>query len=375
MRRFAMKRCTRCVTPDTYPGITLNRDGVCAHCLEYEEAFSDWGNSQQDRTAQFHRLLELARKKSKTYDVLVPLSGGKDSTYVLYLAAIKYGLKVLCYNFDNGFKSEVAHRNIESAVRAAGADLIVVKPHEELLVRLYRHFLEHTGMFCPVCMRGIYYGQFLTARQFRIPLVLNGTSQRTEEYLVPEIFQDGRLSFFANVLRRHPFSEDIRPLFCDRSPKEKVCRALYILSKGKLFLGSIDVHLPDFLEWDYKHIYAVIRDEMGWNPLPDRDEHVDCLAEPAAHYLRQLRCPDLTPSTLRYSAEIRSGQMDRSHALKIVEKELRDGFDKTHVAHFLDRLGITFDDLDAHMTNNLRHMAFQKDSFAVSAFNKIRSLL
>jgi hypothetical protein len=224
-------------------------------------------------------------------------------------------------------------------------------------------------------MRGIAIGQFSITKQFDIPLVLRGSSQRTEERVVPEIFQDGRLSFFKNVLREHPFDEDIRTFYTDRGVKEKILRALYILSGGRINLGTIEVQVPDYMEWDYPEIYKTISHEMGWKALPDRDEHVDCLADPAVHYLREIRCSDLTANTLRYSAEIRLGLRDRSEALQLINEESRNGIKKEYIDYFLDKLEITGDDLEKYMENDLRHMKYQREETAMLIFQKLRAIL
>jgi hypothetical protein len=224
-------------------------------------------------------------------------------------------------------------------------------------------------------MRGIYVTQYLTAQQFNIPLVLKGSSHRTEENLVPEIFQDGGLSFFKNFLNKFPFDDDIRTFYTDRNFKAKVYKALYLLSNKKIILGALDIQLPDFIDWDYDEIYKTITIEMGWKALPDRDEHVDCLADPTVHYLRKIRCRDLTPNTLRYSAEIRSGQIDRSKALDLVEEEERHGINSKYIDYFLDELHITSDDLESYMVNNLRHMDYQKEGIIISTFRKILRIM
>ena len=369
-----MKRCKRCLTPESYPGISLNQDGICNHCTDFEKTDSKWHESKNIKDIEFQNLINSAKKKSKKYDVLVPLSGGKDSTYVLYLATKKYKCKTLCYNFDNGFQSEIAKKNIQSAIDASGADLLTVKPNEILLMSLYKHFMKHTGMFCPVCMRGIGSGQFTTAKQFDIPLVLSGTSLRTEEKVVPEIFQDGGLLFFKNVLKQHPFEGDIRSFYTDRGVKEKLYRLFYILSKGKISLGSLNIHLPDYFEWDYPEIYKKITEEMGWQALTDRDEHVDCLADPIVHHLRNIRCKDLTPNTLRYSAEIRAGLRDRSEALELINKEMITKTNKDYVEYFLNKVHITSDELELYMKDNLRHMDYQQNELHISLINKIRNI-
>lgn len=371
-----MKRCTKCVTPESYPRSDIGSDGVCNFCTEYETRYRNWHASKADRQAKFQKLIDKAKRKRRKYDVLVPLSGGKDSSYVLYLATKVYQCRTLAFNYDNGFQSDIARKNIQSAVNRSGADLVVFKPNEAVQTQLYRHFMDHTGLFCPVCMRGVNAGQFTISQQFKVPLMLKGTSKRTEENVVPEIFQAGYISFFRNVLRRHPYqgSGNIDYYFTDRRLRDKIYRALYILSNGRLTFGTLDVQVPDYLDWDYRHIRDTIKSELGWETLPDRDEHVDCLADPTGHYLRKLRYNDLTPNTLRYSAEIRSGQMQRDEALACVENELQDGISDRNLQYFLDKLQMSHDELLASLKEPLRHMDYQKDDLLVASFKKARQM-
>ena len=366
-----MNRCIKCVSPDSYPGLSLDDNGCCNHCLDHENNYGNWESTKEERKKLLEQLIEKARKKSKYYDVMVPLSGGKDSTYVLYIAAKVYDLKVLCYNFDNGFQTNIAKKNIESAVNATGADLIVFRPDPAQLMRLYRHFYKHTGLFCPVCMRGIYAGEFSLMKAYDIPLNFGGTSRRTEEKVVPEIFQAGDITFFENVLKAHPFPEDIRIYRYERSLKEKLNRALFLLSKGKIHRGWSKISLPDYLDWNYDEIFEKIS-EIGWKSLPDRDEHVDCEVDPVVHYQRQLQIPDLSYNTLKYSAEIRAGQMSREEALKLVEAEMEIKEPK-QLNNFLEKLDITRKEFDLYMENryNLQHMQYQKERLLMRAFKSL----
>ena len=369
-----MKRCNRCVTPESYPGTSFNTDGVCNHCLNYQKEYKDWESGEAERKKYFERILKSAKKRSTTYDALVPLSGGKDSTYILYLATKVFGLRVLSYTFDNGFQSDIAKENISAAIDASGSDHFVFKPNPTMLMNLYRHFLEHTGMFCPVCMRGITAGSFFVARQFNIPLVLSGTSKRTEERLVPEIFQDGEISFFRNVLKRHPFPGDVRVLFYDRTLMETMERIIFLLSKGQTLFGRTYVYVPDYFDWNYKKIYETIGKEMGWKTTPDHDEHMDCIAEPIVNYfVRESRVPELTPSTLQYSAKIRVGQLSRNEALEVVQREFAERSVPHETTYFLKKLVISEDDLKKYMIDGHRHMEFQNQNILRKAYSLLRS--
>ncbi len=167
-----MRICQKCVTPENYPGIVFDESGVCNHCREYEMDSAKWQESRSKRRKDFEELVNWATRKQRPYDAVVPLSGGKDSTYTLYLAAVEFKLKVLCFTFDNGFQTEIAKQNISNAIEKASADLVTFRLDRKSMMGAYKDFLRATGMFCPVCMRGISGATFACIRQFRPPLML-----------------------------------------------------------------------------------------------------------------------------------------------------------------------------------------------------------
>ncbi len=63
-------------------------------------AEANWDDTRAERRARLDRFIQWAKKKGRRYDALVPLSGGKDSTYCLYLATRQFGLQVLAFTFD-----------------------------------------------------------------------------------------------------------------------------------------------------------------------------------------------------------------------------------------------------------------------------------
>ena len=119
-----VKRCYKCLLPASMPGITFNANGVCNYCLEYENNFKNWDEIKERKKVEFQKILWKAQKLKRAYDCLVPLSGGKDSTYVLYLCSKIYKLKTLAVTFDNGFLSDLAKENITNALKFTDAEHI-----------------------------------------------------------------------------------------------------------------------------------------------------------------------------------------------------------------------------------------------------------
>ena len=107
-----MRFCSRCILPETFPGIHFDEKQVCNYCRQFECEGGPLPPELKARnSAWFDRLIAARRGKGR-YDCLVGMSGGKDSTYVAYVLKEKYGLSILGYTFDNGFLSETARGNI-----------------------------------------------------------------------------------------------------------------------------------------------------------------------------------------------------------------------------------------------------------------------
>jgi len=94
-----MNFCTKCVLPDTFPGISFDEGGVCNYCRNTPVPDAE---EKRVHLEKFEALLESRRSKHP-FDVLLAYSGGKDSTYTLSILTRRYKLKVLAFVFDNGF--------------------------------------------------------------------------------------------------------------------------------------------------------------------------------------------------------------------------------------------------------------------------------
>ncbi|HQE83966.1 MAG TPA: hypothetical protein PLM14_13270 [Candidatus Hydrogenedentes bacterium] len=94
------KICSKCVLPATFPGISFDEHGVCSVCRAHEERWRNWDAGLSSKRKVLEQLCADAKRKKRPFDVLVPLSGGKDSMYVLYLAVKEFGLKPLAYTLE-----------------------------------------------------------------------------------------------------------------------------------------------------------------------------------------------------------------------------------------------------------------------------------
>ena len=360
--------CERCLLSDAVPGVEVGTEGVCSVCRQHDETWGNWEERKGERLSALQRMFEDCRRKKRPYDVLVPLSGGKDSTYVLYLCRRQFGLNCLAVTWDNGFLTTHARENIERATSALGVDHIYYRVNEALLMRLYRHFFVKTGMFCPVCMRGIGVTTEMAARAFNVPLVVNGTSRRTEEHIAPEFFQSGELSFFRAVLTGDPLERAGKPLMYSRDWKRAVAYHIFWWTHIERVFHSAAICLPDYVDWYYDEIFRTITGELGWSaPHPDA-EHADCKVDGIVAYMRQKKFPALPPGLLRYSKLVTAGQMTREEALGTVSELGCELTEPKNLAWFLNTLGISRAEFDQVLSDPLRHMQYRREPGRVWRF-------
>lgn len=169
-RRIPMKFCTKCIMPETKPGITFNEEGVCNACLYEEEARKiDW-----DR--RWHHLEILAdgirHKKPDGYQVIVPVSGGKDSTFICE-SMRNLGLNVLAVCAEPCYPTSVGQANLDNLSRL-GYDILVFKPNQRIMPTLLKRSLIEDGQPAGAFEFLIYAVPLHEAMARKIPLVMWG---------------------------------------------------------------------------------------------------------------------------------------------------------------------------------------------------------
>jgi len=116
--------CTRCIFDSTLHGIIFDVDGVCNYCRMVESLAEKYGTGQEKGKIKFDKIVDAIKKggRGKKYDVAVGVSGGTDSSYMLYLAK-ELELRPLAVHYDNTFNSAIATENIRRVTAALNVDL------------------------------------------------------------------------------------------------------------------------------------------------------------------------------------------------------------------------------------------------------------
>ncbi|MBI4847304.1 MAG: hypothetical protein HY808_01820 [Nitrospirae bacterium] len=182
-----MKICSNCILPETFPGISFNAEGVCVYCQRFEGKETRLSEDKNKYEGKFFELLsQLQSSPQRSYDVLMAYSGGKDSTYTMYLLRAKYKLRVLALSFDNGFISNTSHRNIKKVTDNLGIDHVFFKPRWDILKKIFTYAaekelyskktLERASTICTSCIGLVKSLCLKTAIEQNIPMVAFGWS-------------------------------------------------------------------------------------------------------------------------------------------------------------------------------------------------------
>ena len=119
-----MKRCTKCILPENYPGITFNEEGICNHCITYKERKYHGSEILKEEIDSF---LKNKKDRNKNYDCVLALSGGRDSSYLLYYLVKVLNFRVLAYSVDHGFIPEQTKINIKNMTDILNVKLVIEK--------------------------------------------------------------------------------------------------------------------------------------------------------------------------------------------------------------------------------------------------------
>lgn len=179
----SLKRCSRCILPETFPFIEFNNEGVCNYCQHYRPINFKGEDALKS-------LLEPYRRSDNKPDILVPLSGGRDSSYAIHYIKNVLDMNPVAYTYDWGLVTDLARRNISRMCGALGIEHILIsadiKTKRENVRKNVQAWLKKPALgTIPLFMAGdkqfFYYSNMLK-QQMDIDVVLYGMNplERTD---------------------------------------------------------------------------------------------------------------------------------------------------------------------------------------------------
>jgi len=315
-----MKICTKCILPDTFPGIHFDDQGVCNFCRDFKGEVA----LKEEKEVYYNKFLDLIKqvKGKSDYDATLAYSGGKDSTYTLYLLKEVFKLRVLTITFDNGFISEQAFKNIRTVTENLGVDGIVFKADFQLLKKIFSagvskemysmKALERASTICTSCIGLVKFTGLKIALEKQIPLMAWGWSP-------------GQAPIRSSIMKINP------ALF--KTAQEMYRKPMAEISGeeiNKYFLADDEFKIPDFpynvsplafMDYDEHEIVNKIM-TFGWvNPEGLDSNSTNCLLNTYANQVHMEK-HHFHPYAFEIAGMVRSGIMSREGGLgKIYNNE------------------------------------------------------
>ena len=336
-----MKYCTKCVMPESRPGIQFDEQGVCIACTNFEKRKNiNW-------ESRFKDLKELCDKYRNNngdhYDCIIAVSGGKDSHYQVYVMKELMGMNPLLVTVEDNFPmTNAGVHNIKNISSEFGCNIITLKPNIKVQKKLMRKTFEKFGKPTWFIDRLIYTYPLIVASKFGIPLVVYGEnisyeyggSNAVETYSARDQINNG-------VASEIDYSE----LLDDEiSLKDLIlCKAPSIEE-----LHKIDpIYLSYFVNWNSVENYKFAK-SRGFMDLDDewiREHHIENFDQiDSRAYLVHpwMKYPKFGHATATDYASrfIRYGLINREEAVKLVESHDHK-LDRIAVRDFIEFTGYT----------------------------------
>lgn len=176
-----MTTCNQCLITDAVPGIEINEQGVCNLCSNFEPINQlNQEEARQSREADLEQAIQTSKNQSE-YDCLVPVSGGKDSIYLLYKLKVEYGLKILAFTTDINIPP-IAWDNIVRTLNKLEIDHMIYRPSKNFYQKLFGYLLKNQEQRGAVYTVSYVYAPLFEgdaiklAIEKKIPLILAGYS-------------------------------------------------------------------------------------------------------------------------------------------------------------------------------------------------------
>lgn len=171
-----MEYCKRCIMPDTKPDLFLDEEGICNACRSFENRkVVDWTKRKQE----LEIILDKHRSKNcEKWDCIIPVSGGKDSTFQV-IKMLELGMNPLCVTATTCHLSDIGKKNIEN-IKNLGVDYVEFSPNPIIRKKLNKIGLTQVGDIAWPEHVGIFTIPVRAAVQFNVPLLIWGENSQNE---------------------------------------------------------------------------------------------------------------------------------------------------------------------------------------------------
>lgn len=326
----SLKRCTKCLLPETFPFIEFDEHGVCNYCKSYRK-LAPKGEDE------LKKMVEPFRSENGEPDCIVGFSGGRDSSYTLHYVKNVLHMNPIAYTYDWGMVTDLARRNQARICGKLGVEHILVSADIEQKRENIRKNIEawlkkpDLGMV-PLLMAGdkqFYYHAHQVMKHTGVKLIFHGGNsfEKTDFKLgfcgIPEGDINGKILTGISLLNKIKL-----PLYYG---KQYLLNPAYINSSifntfhayySSYVLPDAHVFIFNYLKWDENKVVSTLRDKYNWEIANDTNATWRIGDGTAAFYdYIYYTVTGFSEFDTFRSNQIREGLITRNEALKLVNRE------------------------------------------------------
>ena len=346
-----LRRCTKCVLPETMPYITFDSDGICNYCHNYRP---------RNHPKPIEELVELVKpyRRAAGPDCIVPLSGGRDSCYGLHLIVNELGLRPLTFTYDWGMVTDLGRRNISRISSELGVENIIIaadiEKKRDFIAKNLRAWLKspNLGMISILTAGDKHFFRHLQTIQKQTGIGLNlwGINPLEVTHFkagflgIPPDFEEARV--YSHGAMKQLRYQSLRFRAMTHSPGY-FNRSLWDTLSGEYyssFATKTDYfEIFDYWRWSEQQIDDTLA-QYDWERAPDTKTTWRIGDGTAAFYnYVYYTVAGFTEHDTFRSNQIREGDLTRGEALDLVQEENTPRYQ--NIKWYVDVLGFDFADV------------------------------
>ncbi|MDP2849952.1 MAG: N-acetyl sugar amidotransferase [Sulfuricurvum sp.] len=318
-----MKQCKRCLYTENHPlNITFDDEGVCSGCRVHEEKFTlDWS----EREEKLRAILESYRNADgMNYDCIVPVSGGRDSYYIVHLLKNVYGMNPLLVSYNKHYNTHVGIRNFQYLKTIFDCDTLQMVVQPQKVKKITKSTIKHLGSIYWHVLAGQSVFPVQCAVRFKIPLIVWGVHQGVDQ--VGMYSHTDEVEMTRRYRKEHDLmgyeAEDLLTLDPDLTQNDLI-QYVYPHDKEIEKVGVRGIYLGNYISWDTKKQHEEMIEKYGYETLSqqrtfDSYNDVDCVHYSGLHDFIKYMKFGYAKATDHACREIRWGRLSRDEAFELV---------------------------------------------------------
>jgi N-acetyl sugar amidotransferase len=339
-----MKYCLKCFYPENHPlNIIFNEDGVCSGCTIHEEKDQlDWSV----RELKLRSILDNYRNKlGNNYDCIIPVSGARDSYFIVHKIKKEFGMNPLLVTYNKHYNTAIGVRNLANLRIQFDCDIMTLTVNPETVKKITRATIRKIGSIYWHCIAGQTVYPVQVAVKFKIPLIIWGAHQGIDQ--VGMFSHLDEVEMTRKYRKEHDLmgyeAEDLIDEF-DHLSEQDLNPYKYPHDLELEQVGVRGIYLNNFIRWDSKKQHEDMIDLYGYETCSQRRtfdtyNDIDCWNYSDIHdYIKFLK-HGYGKVVDHASREIRLKRLSRSHGLELIKKYVKK--EPVNLKKFLDWIGIT----------------------------------